>query len=209
MVKQQSSKSGKGKNIVKTGFKWIKIVVYIIIFYAVYSIIVSIIRFVSPIFKALRDFFGPGDAGKPGVTGAPWWAWFGMAWYLLPAGALGTAASGLYKKFKFHNPNMTDADIAKLTNYTEEEIAAERAKPENKNLSEKEFSAKMFRENATPKLVDFTQNKQNDFQKQADATQDAAAKAEFQKQADEAGEQKKELEEEGAKDAANIEGGGK
>jgi hypothetical protein len=207
----QQQKSSISTNVLK-GINWVKILIYMIIFYVVYSVIVSIIRFISPIFKTLGDFFGIGDGSKPGISGAPWWAWFGMAWYLLPAGALGilgTKGSELLKKFQYHNPDMTLAEIAKLTNYTEEGLKAERAKPEYKDLTEAEFSARMFRDNATKNLVEHTNAKAAAARAAADAAQkagDAATESEKRQEEADAKSEAKDLEETGNAEANKIEG---
>ncbi len=203
----QQQKSGISTNVLN-GINWVKILIYMIIFYVIYSVIVSIIRFISPIAKTLGDFFGIGDGNKPGITNAPWWAWFGMFWYLVPAGALGifgTKGSELLKKFQYHNPNMSLSDIAKLTNYTEEGLKAERAKPENKDLTEAEFSAKMFRENATKKLVEHTIAKA-DAAKAAAAATSGSAKTEKEAEEEAARAEAVDLENTGKEEANKIEG---
>jgi len=128
-------------NVAKKGFHWTKIVIYgligFFVFYIVYSVIVSIMHFLSPIAKTLSDFFGSGKGANPGITGAPWWAWFGMAWYLLPAGALGIGASLLYKQYKFHNPNLSDAEIAEKTQNTQQDV--EQLYKDNPNKTETEI----------------------------------------------------------------------
>lgn len=214
MAQQQRSTSigigSIGSNVLK-GLNWVKIVIYLIIFYVIYAVIVSVIRFLSPIFKALKDFFGGPDASKPGITGAPWWAYVGMILYLLPAGALGIAgakASELVKKYQYHNPDLSLAEIAKRTHYTEAELIAERAKPENKDLTENEFSAKYFRE-ATKILVEYTNAKAANAAAAAQDAQDAGDTAtanEKRQEAKDALAEAKDLEETGNAEADKIEG---
>jgi hypothetical protein len=200
---QQSSKSSTSKKILN-GMSWIKIIVYFIIFYVIYSIIVSIIRFASPIFKTLKDFFGVGDASNPGITGAPWWAWFGMAWYLLPAGALGAGASELYKKFKFHNPDKTKAEIADITKYTESDVKADFAN--NPDMTPRELSANKMRD-ATQKLYDYTIQKAESFEAAAAAAAEGSAEqAEYTKKAEEARSEAEDLKKTGEEEANKIEG---
>lgn len=193
---QSSSTPNKTKNIIKKSITWTKLIIYLIIgfiiFYIIYSVIVSIIRFLSPIFKTLSKFFGSGDASNPGISGAPWWAWFGMAWYLLPAGALGIGASSLFKAIEFHNPDLSKKDIAELCGMTEEELMKERNLPENKDLSENEFAKKMIKK-AGKIASDAQTEKANELKAKAETETDQEEKAKLEDQAKKAEDAAKDI----------------
>lgn len=119
---------------------WIKVIIYIVVIYLIYSLIASIVRVLQPVFHMLSKLFGPLGGNNPNNTGAPWWAYIAMAWYLGLFSLGKTATQKLIDKIRFEN-GQTLKDFAEKNNLTEKNLNEEynKAKKTNPKLTEAEF----------------------------------------------------------------------
>lgn len=180
MPQQQKQGFNVGKTF-KKGWTWTKIALFtvigIIVAYVIYCIIVTIIRFLDPLFKLLKSMMGPGPAADPGNTGAPWWAWFGMV-YLLLGGTAGMSA--LWKKLRFET-GLSNKELCKRYGMTEADV--KKLREENPGKSEKQYEAKL-RENINRQRAKEKRSEANEKRSAAQSTTDATQKARLEAEAD-------------------------
>jgi hypothetical protein len=149
---------------------WIKVIIYIVVIYLIYSLIASIVRVLQPAFHMLSKLFGPLGGNNPNNTGAPWWAYIAMAWYLGLFSLGKTATQKLIDKIRFEN-GQTLKDFAEKNNLTEKNLKEEfnKAKETNPKLTEAEFTKSKLTEAYNKQIVRLTA--------QEDAARAAAAEA--------------------------------
>lgn len=119
---------------------WIKVIIYIVVIYLIYSLIASIVRVLQPVFHMLSKLFGPLGGNDPNNTGAPWWAYIAMAWYLGLFSLGKTATQKLIDKIRFEN-GQSVKEFAEKNNLNEKNLKEEyqKAKETNPKVTEAEF----------------------------------------------------------------------
>lgn len=131
---------------------FVKIIIFIIIIYILYSIISSIFAFVNPVLKGINSIFGPGGL-NPSATKAPWWVWIGIAYY---CGFFALAKAGMSKaaeQISFHSGDSIEK-MAKEYDINIDTLKAEAAKSENKGKSLEYIANKLQKENMTDPYIE-------------------------------------------------------